>query len=292
METLFETKLENLNLFKKGKVRDVYDLDDYLLIVAADRISAFDVVMDDPIPGKGEALSTISVFWFDKIKSIIDNHLVTNKLEEYPDECSKYKDQLENRSMLVKKCKPLAIECIVRGYIAGSGWKEYQKQGAITGIPLPKGLKEYQRLPEPIFTPSTKAEVGHDENINFEQAAEIVGKDTAEKVKKTALELYRFGAKYLEEKGLILADTKFEFGKDENGDLILIDEALTPDSSRFWAKATYEPGKKPEQFDKQILRDYLLSTDWDKKSPAPKLPKEIIEKTSEKYAEVVKMITG
>ncbi|MFH1049779.1 MAG: phosphoribosylaminoimidazolesuccinocarboxamide synthase [bacterium] len=290
MGAIYKTYFEDLKLFRSGKVRDVYEFEDTLLVVATDRISAFDVIMNDPVPSKGEILSKISVFWFSKTGSIIPNHFITNNVEEYPDVCNKYATQLQGRSMLVKKCKPLAIECIVRGYITGSGWKEYLKQGTVTGIPLPAGLLEFQQLPEPIFTPSTKAEEGHDENISFAQAADIVGSDIAEKVKDTSLALYKFGAEYLEKNNLILADTKFEFGLDENNNLILIDEALTPDSSRFWQKDVYQPGKSPVQFDKQILRNYLLSLDWNQKPPAPKLPDEILIKTAEKYQEALNMI--
>ncbi len=290
MGPIFKTNFEDLKLFRSGKVRDVYEFDDSLLIVASDRISAFDVIMNDPIPGKGEILSKISVFWFDITKSVIPNHFITNNVEEYPEVCRKYASELKGRSMLVKKCKPLAIECIVRGYITGSGWKEYLKQGTVTGIPLPSGLVEFQQLPEPIFTPSTKAEEGHDENISFDKAADIVGKEIAEQVRDTSIALYKFGAEYLEKNNLILADTKFEFGLDENNNLILIDEALTPDSSRFWQKDVYQPGKSPVQFDKQILRNYLLSLDWNQKPPAPKLPDEVITKTGEKYQEALDMI--
>ena len=290
MKTMYQSDFKELKLVKRGKVRDVYDLGSSLLFVATDRISAFDVVMNEPIPGKGETLATISAFWFEKTKEIIDNHFITNEVEKYPVETKKYKADLEKRSMLVKKLKPLPIECIARGYLAGSAWKEYKKSGTVTGIPLPKGLKEYQKLPEPIYTPSTKAEEGHDENIDFAKSAEIVGEEIAQKVKELTIKLYKFGEKYLNEVGLILADTKFEFGTDENGKLYLIDEALTPDSSRFWDKNSYELGKKPEQFDKQILRDYLLSLEWDKTPPPPKLPPEIIEETAKKYKEVTRMI--
>ncbi|ROL57569.1 phosphoribosylaminoimidazolesuccinocarboxamide synthase, partial [Bacteroidetes/Chlorobi group bacterium ChocPot_Mid] len=250
MGTIYKTEFKNLKLFRSGKVRDVYEFDDSLLIVATDRISAFDVIMNDPIPGKGEILSKISAFWFSKTKSIIPNHFITNDVSQYPKECQPYAQELKGRSMMVKKCKPLAIECIVRGYITGSGWKEYLKQGTVTGIPLPQGLVEFQKLPEPLFTPSTKAEEGHDENISFEQASEIVGKEIAKKVSDVSIALYKFGAEYLEQNNLILADTKFEFGLDEDNNLILIDEALTPDSSRFWQKDVYKPGKSPVQFDK------------------------------------------
>lgn len=290
MQTIYKIEIPELKLIKSGKVREVFEIDNNLLIVAADRISAFDVVMNEPIPEKGKILQQISAFWFEKTKHIIPNHFITNKVDEYPEICHKYYDTLDGRSMLVKKCKPLPIECIVRGYITGSGWKEYQKQGTITEIKLPQGLIEFQQLPEPIFTPSTKAEEGHDENISFEKAKQLVGKEIAEKLREISIALYKFGAERLSQNNLILADTKFEFGIDENGTLILIDEALTPDSSRFWQKDIYQPGKPPVQFDKQILRDYLLSLDWNKKPPAPTLPEEIINKTAEKYNEALKLI--
>jgi len=290
MEAIYTLELTDLKHLKSGKVREVYEIDNNLLIIATDRISAFDVIMKKPIPGKGKILQQISAFWFEKTKHIIPNHFITNKVEEYPQICHKYKNILEGRSMLVKKCNPLPIECIVRGYITGSAWKEYKAQGTITGIKLPDGLIEFQQLPEPIFTPSTKAEHGHDENISFEKAAEIVGHNIAEQIRIISLELYKFGAEYLSQNNLILADTKFEFGLDENNNLILIDEALTPDSSRFWQKDIYKPGIPPVQFDKQILRYYLLTLDWNKKPPAPDLPENVIIKTAEKYNEALKLI--
>lgn len=285
-------ELENLKLLKRGKVREIYEVDNFLLFVASDRVSAFDVVMDDPIPEKGRVLTEISAFWFKNTKHIINNHFITNNVDEYPPQCHPYKEQLRNRSMLVKKCKVVPIECIVRGYVAGSGWKEYQKSQTICKIPLPPGLIEHSKLPEPIFTPSTKAEEGHDENISFEQAVEIVGRELAEKLKNYSIELYKFGADYLESRGIILADTKFEFGIDENNELILIDEVLTPDSSRFWLKEQYAPGKPLVNFDKQTIRDYLESIGWNKQPPPPKLPPEIIKKTTEIYLEALKRICG
>ena len=290
METVHSTKFENLNLKHRGKVRDIYDLGEYLLFVASDRISAFDVIMNEPVNGKGAILSGISKFWFGKTQDIIANHFVTDDVNEYPDECKPYASALEGRSMLVKKCKPLAVEFIVRGYVAGSGWKEYKKSETICGIPLPGGLQEFEQLPEPLFTPSTKADVGHDENINFEQAAEILGQETAEKLRDVALDLYKFGRDYMNEHGIILADTKFEFGELENGDIILIDEALTPDSSRFWLKETYAPGKPQVQFDKQVLRDYLETLDWDKNPPAPALPDKVINDIIASYKEAYNRI--
>ncbi len=290
METLRITNMPELSNFRRGKVRDIYEFENELLIVATDRISAFDVVMEEPVPGKGKFLSSLSYFWFEKTKHIIANHFITNNVDEYPDILKKYRDQLDGRSMLVRKCKPLPVEFIVRGYIAGSGWKEYQKSGTICQIPLPEGLIEFSKLPEPIFTPSTKAEVGHDENINFDKSVELLGEELAVRLRDKAIELYKFGAEYLEKKGIILADTKFEFGKTEDGEIILIDEALTPDSSRFWLKEFYEPGKPQVQFDKQILRDYLETLDWNKQPPPPKIPKEIIEKISEVYKDIYKRI--
>ncbi len=292
METVYNTKLDDLSLKNRGKVRDIYDLGEYLLFVATDRISAFDVVMNDAIPEKGKILSNISAFWFNKTNLIIPNHLVTSKVDEFPEEARKYADQLESRSMLVKKCEPLPVEFIVRGYVAGSGWKEYQSDGTICGIPLPDGLQEFERLPEPIFTPSTKADVGHDENIDFDKAAELIGKETAEKLSNISIDLYKFGRDFLNARDLILADTKFEFGRLENGEIILIDETLTPDSSRFWLKENYAPGKKQVQFDKQVLRDYLESTDWDKTPPPPKLPENVIQDIIESYKEAYRRITS
>ena len=291
-DVLRESHFEDLKLIKRGKVRDVYDFDDHLLIVTSDRMSAFDVVMDDPIPDKGKILTQISLFWFDQLKSIVANHLVSADPAEYPEPCRKYRDALEGRSMFVKKAKPLPVECIVRGYLSGSGWKEYQSQGSICGIPLPTGLLESAQLPEPIFTPSTKAEEGdHDENIGFDEVINALGKETAEKVRQLSLQIYEFGREQAAQKGIIIADTKFEFGFD-NGDLILIDEALTPDSSRFWPQDEYQPGGTQKSFDKQFLRDYLNGLDWPKQPPPPKLPADIIQKTEDRYQEALKRLTG
>ena len=291
-DVLRESHFEDLKLIKRGKVRDVYDFDDHLLIVTSDRMSAFDVVMDDPIPNKGKILTQISLFWFDQLKSIVANHLVSADPAEYPEPCRKYRDALEGRSMFVKKAKPLPVECIVRGYLSGSGWKEYQSQGSICGIPLPGGLPESAQLPEPIFTPSTKAEEGdHDENIGFDEVIKALGKDTAEKVRQLSLQIYEFGREQAAQKGIIIADTKFEFGFD-NGDLILIDEALTPDSSRFWPQDEYQPGGTQKSFDKQFLRDYLNGLDWPKQPPPPKLPADIIQKTEDRYQEALQRLTG
>jgi len=291
-EILGKSNFEDMKLVKRGKVRDVYEIENKLLIVASDRISAFDVVMDDAIPDKGKILTHISLFWFDKLASVIENHLISTDPSEYPDVCQKYADQLRGRSMLVKKAEPLAVECIVRGYITGSGWKDYLSTGSVCGIPLSEGLKESEKLSEPIFTPSTKAEDGmHDENIAFEQAIETVGRETAEAVKRVSLQLYELGRDFAAEKGIIVADTKFEFGIMD-GRLILIDEVLTPDSSRFWPMDTYQAGGSQKSFDKQFLRDYLLEIKWPKKPPPPKLPSEVTAKTREKYLEALTRLTG
>ena len=290
MKTIFKTDFTSLKLKASGKVRDIYDLDDYYLFVATDRISAFDVIMNQPVPNKGKILSNISVFWFNKSKYIIKNHYITNDPDDYPDDCKPYKDELFGRSMLVKKCRTLPIECIVRGYIAGSGWKEYQKNKSICGINLPDGLIEYSRLPEPIYTPSTKAVKGHDENIPFNVSIEIVGKNLAEQLREKSLELFNYASDYLYQRGIILADTKFEYGLDDDDNLILIDEAITPDSSRFWLKELYEPGKVQMNFDKQVLRDYLESIEWNKQPPPPELPSEIIQTTADKYQEAYNRI--
>ncbi len=283
-------ELSDLKLLRSGKVREVYEVEDKLLIVASDRISAFDVIMNESVPDKGKILSRISVLWFEKTKAIIGNHFISNKVEEYPENCKKYADYLDGRSMIVKKCSPLPIEFVVRGYIAGSAWKEYQKSNTINGIPIKLGLLECAKLDEPIFTPSTKEESGHDINIDFEKCAEILGINMAKKLQKIAIELYKFGAEYLEKRGIILADTKFEFGIDESGEVILIDEALTPDSSRFWLKADYKTGQSQNQFDKQVLRDYLETLDWDKTPPPPVLPETILSKVLSTYNEAYRMI--
>lgn len=288
-EIILETNLENVQLLKRGKVRDVYDLGNELLIVATDRISAFDVILPNGIPNKGEVLTQISLFWFDRTKDIIQNHIISGDFNNYPDKLKKFEDILKKRSMLVKKTKPILIECIVRGYISGSGWKEYLETGKICGIDLPKNLKESQKLPEPIFTPSTKAEEGHDININFDQMSKMIGKDLAEKIQKVSIDIYLEASKYALEKGIIIADTKMEFGI-YNNELMLIDELLTPDSSRFWLMSTYKEGAPQDSFDKQIVRDYLLTLDWDKTYPGPKLPNNIIDKTSSRYKEILKML--
>jgi phosphoribosylaminoimidazole-succinocarboxamide synthase len=291
-EAVIETKLEALNLIKRGKVRDIYDLGDYLLMVATDRISAFDVVMPNPIPEKGKILTQISLFWFEIMRPILPNHLISANVDDYPEICRPYSEILRGRSMLVKKAEPLPIECIVRGYISGSGWNDYQVSGSVCGIKLPEGLKESDKLPEPVFTPSTKADSGlHDVNIDFEKTAEKIGKPLAEKVRTISLEIYSKGADLAYKKGIIIADTKFEFGL-LNDDLILIDEVLTPDSSRFWPQPSYQPGGAQKSFDKQYLRDYLLSINWNKKPPAPFLPQYVITNTRDKYLEAYHKLTN
>lgn len=279
---------------KRGKVRDIYDLGGKLLIIATDRISAFDVVLPNGIPNKGKVLNQISKFWFEKTADIVPNHLISTEVNEYPEVFRQYRDVLEGRSMLVRKTKPLPVECIVRGYISGSGWKEYQENGTICGIHLPKGLLDSAKLEIPIFTPSTKAEEGvHDENITFERTVEILGKELAEMVENASIAIYSRAGEIAERKGIIVADTKFEFGIDEDsGELILIDEILTPDSSRFWPKDEYLPGGPQKSFDKQFVRDYLTSINWNKKPPAPSLPPNVIEKTMEKYVEALRRLTG
>ena len=290
-KTVLETKFDNLNLIKRGKVRDIYDLGDKLLIVATDRLSAFDVVLPDPIPEKGKILTQISLFWFDLIKPLVPNHLLSSDIKDFPDICRPYADILKDRSMLVKKAEPLPIECVVRGYISGSGWKDYQKSGSICGIKLPEDLLESDKLPDLIFTPSTKAEIGHhDINIDFEEAVKKIGKTLADRVKSLSLTIYNKGAEYAVEKGIIIADTKFEFGLF-NDELILIDEVLTPDSSRFWPKESYRPGGPQNSYDKQYVRDYLISLNWDKKPPGPRLPKDVILKTHNKYLEAFNQLT-
>ena len=289
---IVETELPDLNLLKRGKVRDIYDLGEHLLMITSDRISAFDVVMPDPIPDKGKILTRTSLFWFEAMQSLVENHIVSGDVDAYPTICKPYSDQLRDRSMLVKKAQPLTIECVVRGYISGSGWKSYQDNGEVCGIKLPAGLRESDKLPEPIFTPSTKEEVGlHDINIDFSEAVNRIGKDAAEKVRDLSLEIYRRGAELAEQKGIIIADTKFEFGYYE-GELILIDEVLTPDSSRFWPKESYSPGGSQKSYDKQYLRDYLVSIKWNKQPPAPKLPQEVVENTRRKYLEALTQLTG
>ncbi|HEU0275114.1 MAG TPA: phosphoribosylaminoimidazolesuccinocarboxamide synthase [Candidatus Udaeobacter sp.] len=282
--------LPEIKKLRSGKVREVFDLGDTLLFVVTDRISAFDVILPDPIPYKGAVLNQISEFWFERFNNI-PNHLVTADFEKFPKELQPFRNQLAGRSMIVKKTKPLAVECVVRGYLAGSGWKEYQQSRSVCGIELPAGLKQASQLPEPIFTPSTKAEQGHDENIDMKRCVQILGEDIANRVRTLSLEIYSRGREYAAEKGIIVADTKFEFGMLD-GDLLLIDECLTPDSSRFWPKDEYAVGQSPPSFDKQFVRDYLETLDWDKTPPAPRLPGDVIEKTSAKYREAFRRLTG
>ena len=291
-QAVIETKIEALNLIKRGKVRDIYDLGEYLLMVATDRISAFDVVMPNPIPDKGKILTQISLFWFEIMRPVLPNHVISANVGDFPSICRPYSEILRGRSMLVKKAEPLPIECIVRGYISGSGWNDYQVSGRVCGIKLPEDLKESDKLPEPVFTPSTKADSGlHDINIDFEKTVEKIGKPLAEKVRKISLEIYNKGADLAYKKGIIIADTKFEFGL-LNNDLILIDEVLTPDSSRFWPQPSYKPGGAQKSFDKQYLRDYLLSINWNKKPPAPSLPQYVITNTRDKYLEAYHQLTN
>ncbi|HUO77380.1 MAG TPA: phosphoribosylaminoimidazolesuccinocarboxamide synthase [Thermodesulfovibrionales bacterium] len=287
---VLKTEMPDIGMPKRGKVRDIYDLGEHLLLIASDRISAFDVVLPNGIPGKGKVLTQISIFWFRQTEDIVRNHLVATDVDEFPPELRKYRDMIEGRSMLVKKARPMAVECIVRGYLSGSGWKEYQEKGTICGIRIPHGLVESSRLDQPIFTPSTKAEEGHDINISFEETEKIVGKESAEKLKQTSLRIYSKARDIAEKKGIIIADTKFEFGMHHN-ELMLIDEVLTPDSSRFWSAKGYKPGKGQDSYDKQIVRDYLLTLDWDKTSPGPVLPPDIVSKTVERYREIMKILT-
>ena len=287
-----QTDFPGLKLVNRGKVRDIYDLGDTLLMVTSDRISAFDVIMNEPIPDKGKVLTKISQFWFSQIEDIIPNHIISTNAADYPAACRPYAEILEGRSMWVKKAQPLAAECIVRGYVSGSGWKDYKATGAICGIKLPEGLKESDRLAEPIFTPSTKAELGtHDENISFEEMVKVCGKELAEQAREATIRIYCRARDIADQKGIIIADTKFEFGVFE-GKLIIIDECLTPDSSRFWPKDQYKPGGPQPSFDKQFLRDYLETLDWDKTAPAPALPELIVRKTGEKYKEALQRLTG
>ena len=289
---VLQTNFSGLNLVKKGKVRDIYDVGEYYLIVSTDRLSAFDVIMLQGIPYKGIVLTKISEFWFYFSKGIIDNHLVSTSVDDFPSECKKYREDLEGRTMMVKKADVIPIECIVRGYISGSGWNDYKATGKISGISLPAGLSESEKLPEPVFTPSTKAEIGtHDENISVEEAYKIAGKENVDKIQNATLKIYKTAAEYALQKGIIIADTKMEFGI-RNDKIILIDELLTPDSSRFWPVDKYTKGKAQESYDKQIVRDYLLSIKFSKKPPAPILPDEIITKTSEKYLDVLYKLTG
>ncbi|MGD8672651.1 MAG: phosphoribosylaminoimidazolesuccinocarboxamide synthase [Thiogranum sp.] len=293
LDVLYESRLHSLPLLARGKVRDIYAVGDgHLLIVATDRLSAFDVVLPDPIPGKGAVLTAVSNFWFERTRSLVPNHLADLELAEVlPDAAERA--QVEGRAVVVRKLKALPVEAIVRGYLIGSGWKDYQASGAVCGIPLPPGLQMADQLPAAIFTPSTKAAVGiHDENIDFARAETLLGADTAAQVRDVSLKIYSEAAAYARERGIIIADTKFEFGLDDSGKLFLIDEALTPDSSRFWPQDEYRPGISPPSFDKQFVRDYLETLEWDKTAPGPTLPAEIIRRTAEKYREALKRLTG
>jgi len=287
-----ETDFPDLNLARRGKVRDIYDLGDNLLMVATDRISAFDVIMPDPIPDKGIILTQISLYWFEIMQPIVANHVISADVNEYPAVCRPYAETLRGRSMLVKKADPLPIECVVRGYLSGSGWKSYQESGRVCGIPLAAGLQESDRLPEPIFTPSTKEELGaHDININFEETVKRIGHELSSKVRDLSLAIYKKGAEMADQKQIIIADTKFEFGLVGN-DIILIDEVLTPDSSRFWPKESYQPGGAQQSFDKQYVRDHLISINYNKQPPGPELPDDIIRNTRKKYLEALIHLTG
>jgi phosphoribosylaminoimidazole-succinocarboxamide synthase len=290
--SITETNFEDLKLIHRGKVRDLYEVEDKLLMVATDRISAYDVVMGEAIAGKGEVLTKLSLFWFDFLKDIVPNHLISANVDEYPEVCQQYKEQLLGRSMLVKKAKPLPVECIVRGYISGSFWKAYQKDTTVCGFKLPIGMQESEKFPQVLFTPSTKAEQGlHDENISIEKMEELLGKEQTAKIADICVGIYAKAAEYARSKGIIIADTKFELGLFE-GELILIDEVLTPDSSRFWPEDQYKVGGGQPSFDKQFLRDYLATLDWDKTPPSPSLPAEILEKTASRYQEALDRITG
>jgi phosphoribosylaminoimidazole-succinocarboxamide synthase len=288
---LRETNLPGIKLFSRGKVRDVYELGDQLLVVATDRLSAFDVVMGEGIPDKGRVLTQLSCFWFDYIKEGIPHHFITARVADYPRELFAFADQLEGRSMLVEKAQPFPIECVVRGYLAGSGLKEYRATGKVCGIRLPEGLREASRLDNPIFTPATKAQVGHDENITWEDMVSQVGRAAAEKLRELSLGLYSKAREFAEGRGILIADTKFEWGL-KDGQIILIDEVLTPDSSRFWPQRDYAPGHAQPSFDKQFVRDYLESLPWNKQPPPPPLPAEVVERTSEKYREAYRLLTG
>jgi phosphoribosylaminoimidazole-succinocarboxamide synthase len=290
-EPLVETRIDAFPLWRRGKVRDVYDLGDRLLIVATDRLSAFDVVLPTGIPGKGAVLTQLSLFWFDLLRDVVENHVLTANVADYPAALAPFAKELEHRSMIVAKTDPFPVECVVRGYLAGSGWKDYQGSGAVCGIPLPEGLEESEKLAEPLFTPATKAESGHDLNVSIEEAGRRIGVETIKGLKEVSLSLFRRASTCAEDRGIILADTKFEFGLRQ-GRLIWIDEALTPDSSRFWPKAGFAPGRSQASFDKQYVRDYLETLVWDKRPPGPTLPEAVVEQTREKYFEAFRRLTG
>jgi phosphoribosylaminoimidazole-succinocarboxamide synthase len=292
MASIPKTQFDDLSLVRQGKVRDIFDTGESLLMVTTDRLSAFDVVLPDIIPDKGKVLNQISVFWFKQMESIVKNHIITTNVNDYPEEFKPHSEALDKRSMLVKKADPLPVECIVRGYISGSGWSSYQKEGHVCGIQLPKGLKESDKLEQPLFTPSSKAEVGdHDINISFDEAVKLIGNEKAEKLRDLSLAIYKKGAEYALTKGIIIADTKFEFGVLD-GEIILIDEILTPDSSRFWPLSDYEPGRGQNSFDKQYVRDWLINSGWDKTPPGPKLPQDVIDRTSKTYKDIYTRLTG
>ena len=286
-----QAELPGIGRVAQGKVRDIFEVGEHLMIVATDRLSAFDVVLPDPIPDKGKVLTQLSKFWFDRFGELVPNHVVETDVAKFPASLASYHEQLEGRAMLVRRAKPLPVECVVRGYLAGSGWNDYQKTGAVCGIKLPAGMKQAEKLPEPMFTPSTKATTGHDENITQDQAAALVGTEIAREIRDASLEIYRRAAEYALGRGIIIADTKFEFGLF-NGKLMWIDEALTPDSSRFWSVTECKVGMSPPSFDKQFVRDYLLSIKWDKTPPAPSLPAEVIKGTADRYREAYRLITG
>jgi phosphoribosylaminoimidazole-succinocarboxamide synthase len=288
---LTQTNLSDIKFHSRGKVRDIYDLGDSLLFIATDRISAFDVVLPTAIPGKGKILTLMSLFWFDMFSDLLPNHVITHNVDEYPEPLQSFRDQLQDRSLLVRRAEVFQVECVVRGYLAGSGWKDYQRTGSVCGIPLSEGLRESDKLPQPIFTPSTKAATGHDENISEARAAEIVGSDVTRRLGELSVEIYERAAEYALDRGIIICDTKFEFGLI-GGEIAIVDEMLTPDSSRFWPAADYEPGAAQASFDKQFVRDYLEQVGWDKKPPGPELPADVVEATSAKYREAYTLLTG
>lgn len=291
--TLLQTSLSDLKLVRRGKVRDVYAVDDeHLLIVATDRISAFDCILPTPIERKGEVLTALSQFWFEKLGHIVANHLVTANIDEMPEQVRKHANTLARRSMLVKRAEVFPVECVVRGYLVGSGWKDYLRTGEVCGHKLPKDLRESDELSEPLFTPSTKAEVGHDENVSEAHVREVLGEETTSFLRDTSIRLYSEAREYARARGIIIADTKFEFGRDKSGTITLIDEVLTPDSSRFWPADSYEPGRSQPSFDKQYVRDYLETLDWNKKPPAPAIPKEVAEATTSRYLDAYRLLTG
>lgn len=291
MDIVLKTELPDIGEPRRGKVRDIYDLGEHLLLVVTDRVSAFDVIMPNGIPGKGKILTAISLFWFGQMKDVVENHIVATEVRDFPKALHKYSDLLEGRSILVRKAQVIPVECIVRGYLSGSGWKSYLEDGTVCGIKLPGGLMESDRLPSPLFTPSTKAAEGHDINIPFEEMTGFVGRDTAETLRDTSLRIYERASSIAEKKGIIIADTKMEFGKVDDR-IILIDELLTPDSSRFWSARDYAPGRSQDSFDKQIVRDYLLTLDWDQTPPGPELPPHIVEKTARRYREILEILTS